>query len=120
MKMKKIILSVLALFFMAGIANAQAKEGHDSATMHKTYAQKKGYGAKNKQHGTKNKRMKKSNWDSINKTGFVDTTNPGVNYKSKETRQSATPAGQEATGTNSTNANNPKNAATSPDTTATR
>ena len=114
--MKKIVFSVLTLLFMAGIANAQVKESQDSTQTHKTQNQKKPYGAKNKPYGAKNKKMKRSNWDSINKTGFIDTTNPGANYKSKGTGQTATPAGQEATGTNSSNSNNPKNAGSAPDT----
>jgi uncharacterized membrane protein len=116
MKMKKIIFSLLALFFMTGLANAQAKQGMDNTKTKQTQNQKKQYGAKQKPYSTKNKKAKNSNWDSINRTGRTDTTNNSNLYKSKATGQTATPSGQEATGTNSTNANNPKNAATNPDT----
>lgn len=91
--MKKLILSVAFMIGIAHFAGAQTTSG--------------GQGSRNT---TTSGSGKKANALKKNTAAKTDTLNNRVEYKSKGTKQVATPTGQEATGTNGTHSNNPKNA----------
>ena len=93
--MKKIFFSMI-LSATILIANAQTSNNSQrKKTTQSTNTNKKTQSIKNKN-------------SSIEKT---DTLNNRKIYLSKETGQKATPTGQQATGTNGSHANMPKNAA---------
>ena len=91
--MKKILLS-LAILGIVSFAKAQTTSSQGTGNTTQSSSTGK---AKN----TKNKK---------NSITAVDTVNNRKNYKSKTTGQTATPTGQEATGTNGSHSNVPKNA----------
>ena len=91
--MKKLIFCAAMTIGVSGFANAQDAGGYDSDS-------------------TKQKSYTRSN--TINTNSAPNTkkgrVNNRVEFKSKRTKQLATPTGQQATGTNGAHANNPKNA----------
>ncbi|MEI6950298.1 hypothetical protein V9K67_24165 [Paraflavisolibacter sp. H34] len=112
--MKKAIFVAGLLLFMAGTADAQEPNriGKQDTALYK-HPQR---GA-NDPAWDKNKRMRdrhqqgwKARPDSGAPAPVPDSMSNRRIYKSPKTKQKATPTGQEATGTNSTNAPNPKNA----------
>jgi hypothetical protein len=78
------------------------------------FAKAQNTGNQNSNQGTKVLNTDKNEEKVESQAGNQQTKKPINNrkvYKSKKTGQTATPTGQEATGTNGTHANNPKNAA---------
>lgn len=93
--MKQLIFCAVFTIGMAGFASAQTSGAQGS----RNTTQSSSTGTKAK---TKN--------NTSSSAAKADTSNNRVEYKSKRTKQVATPTGQEATGTNGSHANNPKNA----------
>ena len=91
--MKKILLS-FAILGIVSFADAQTTNG-----------QRTNNGTQSSQTG-KTKNAQKKN----NSVATTDTINNRKNYKSKATGQTATPTGHQATGTNGSHSNMPKNA----------
>jgi hypothetical protein len=91
--MKKIFLT-LAIVGIVSVADAQTTSGQGAGNTTQSSSAAK----------TKNAKNKKNN------TTTPDTVNNRKIYKSKATGQTATPTGQQATGTNGSHSNMPKNA----------
>lgn len=91
--MKQLIFCAV-LTCVAGFVNAQTASG---------------------QQGSKNTRQVSGTSKKADSKKKDTITNNRVIYRSKRTGQAATPTGQQATGTNGTHANNPKNAGKSSD-----
>jgi hypothetical protein len=67
-------------------------------------------GSKNTTQSSSTGKAKKGSKATNQSSGTDSLANNRVEYKSKKTRQTATQSGQEATGTNGSHANTPKNA----------
>src|SRR5689334_10727853 len=105
--MKKLILSALLITGVAAAAGAQTTGNQGSGTNHISNS-----GSSNSTTTTSTA-TSTTNSGGHRKTatkGRKKTVNERRIYTSKATGQAATPTGQEATGVNASNSNNPKNA----------
>ena len=93
--MKQLILCVALMIGATSLTQAQTSGGQGSKNLPQS------------SNTTKTRTATKTTTRSSQKDSMA---NNRVEYKSKKTKQVATESGQQATGTNGTHANNPKNA----------